>query len=53
MNLGYSNYSACKIIREAKKLLVKEGFDYYKNPRVGKVPADTVEKVLGISFEQE
>ena len=25
----------------------KEGFDYYKNRRIGKVPTETVEKILG------
>lgn len=50
IDVGYSAYSASKIIREAKELLVKEGFIYYKNRRVGKVPTTTVEKILGISL---
>ncbi|CAC9765417.1 hypothetical protein IE044AEMC_01810 [Enterococcus faecalis] len=50
--IGYSDYSASQIIRKSKQLLVKQGFPYYRNRRVGKVPASTVEKVIGLSLNE-
>lgn len=47
IQLGYSEYMAKKIITKAKKLLIKEGFDYYKNRKIGKVPTQTIEKIIG------
>lgn len=48
MNVGYSNYHASKIIREAKILLVKKGFTYYQNRRLGVVPNFAIEELIGI-----
>ncbi|EHR4852417.1 DUF3173 family protein [Enterococcus faecalis] len=50
--IGYSDYSASQIIRKSKQLLVEQGFPYYRNRRVGKVPASTVEKVIGLSLNE-
>lgn len=53
IELGYSTYLASKIIRETKQLLVKQGFSYYNNRRVGKVPAAAVEKIIGLALEEQ
>lgn len=47
MDLGYSEYVAKTIIAKAKKILVQEGFNFYQNRRIGKVPTKTVEKIIG------
>jgi len=47
MALGYSEYVAKSIIAKAKKILVQEGFNFYQNRRIGKVPTKTVEKIIG------
>lgn len=53
IHLGYSDYLASKIIRETKRLLVKQGFSYYNNRRIGKVPAAAVEKIIGMAFDDQ
>jgi len=45
---GFSNYHAAKIIHEAKQLLVNKGFTYYQNRRIGIVPSNAVEELIGI-----
>lgn len=47
VQLGFSEYASASLIFKAKENLVKEGFDYYKNPRIGRVPTETIEKILG------
>jgi len=44
---GYGEYEAKRIVREAKEELVKRGFDFYNNPKLGRVPAFVVEEMLG------
>lgn len=51
--IGYSEHSAGKIIRESKNLLVKQGFSYYDNRRIGKVPAAAIEKIIGLSLDEQ
>lgn len=51
--IGYSEHSAGKIIRETKQLLVKQGFSYYNNRRIGKVSAATVEKVIALALDEQ
>lgn len=53
IHLGYSEYLASKIIRETKQLLVKQGFSYYNNRRIGKVPAAAVEKIIGLKLDEK
>ena len=36
--IGYSETQASKLIRKAKSQLVQEGFEWYKNKRIGRVP---------------
>lgn len=46
---GLSYYEAKKVIRRVKLKLVKSGFDYYDNCRVGKVPHSWIREDLGLS----
>ncbi|MCI6871488.1 MAG: DUF3173 family protein [Streptococcus hyointestinalis] len=50
---GYSQSQCAKLIRTAKIKLVADGFSWYKNKRVGRVPLKTIEDILGFSLTQE
>lgn len=47
-NLGYGVSQSSDIIRKAKRYMVNQGYGYYDNRRLGRVPVKTVEKILGI-----
>ena len=47
-NLGYGVTQSSDIIRKAKRYMVNQGYRYYDNRRLGRVPVKTVEKILGI-----
>ncbi|ODJ55090.1 hypothetical protein BFR38_09635 [Brochothrix thermosphacta] len=47
---GYGKCSAESIIKQAKAKMVKDGFDYYDNKRLGRVPVTAIEDILGISL---
>lgn len=49
--IGYGKSQSGDIIRRAKRLMVNEGFSYYENRRLGKVPVEAIEKILGIKWE--
>ncbi|MEG2326404.1 MAG: DUF3173 domain-containing protein [Enterococcus sp.] len=53
ITLGYPNYTSENIIRQAKLIMVKKGYPFYNNKRLGRVPADVVESILGITLEME
>lgn len=36
-----------------KQNLISQGFDWYSNKRVGKVPLKTIEELLGIELSSE
>ena len=46
--LGYGVSQSSDIIRKAKRYMVNQGYGYYDNRRLGRVPVKTVEKILGI-----
>ena len=46
---GYGEYEAKGIIREAKERLVERNFDFYANPKLGRVPAYIVEEIIGFN----
>lgn len=48
---GFKPYQAITIIRRTKYELVQEGYSFYQNKRLGKVPVDAVEKVIGTSLK--
>lgn len=50
MNLGYKKYQAISLIRQSKAILVHKGFSYYNNKRLGRVPREVVESIIGVSL---
>ena len=50
MNLGFSKHTARSIIKQAKIQLVNRGLTLYANNRIGTVPREIVEEILGIQF---
>lgn len=51
--LGYGNSYASSIIRQAKHLMVKKGFTFYDTRKLGRVPVESVEDILGIQLTAE
>ncbi|ROX63910.1 DUF3173 domain-containing protein [Enterococcus faecium] len=51
MRLGYGKYQSEGIIRQAKAIMVSKGYTYYENKRLGLVPVESVEEVLGMKIE--
>ncbi|EJN94425.1 DUF3173 family protein [Streptococcus ratti] len=47
---GYSQSQCKKLIRKAKIKLVSDGFSWYDNKRVGRVPIKTIEDILGFKL---
>lgn len=47
---GYTNSQSQKLIRTAKARLVEDGFSWYKNKRVGRVPIKVIEDILGFEL---
>lgn len=50
MNLGFSRHTARSIIKQAKIQLVNRGLTLYENNRIGTVPREIIEEILGIQF---
>ena len=53
LKLGYLPHTASTIIRQAKQIMVKRGYPFYNNKRLGHVPRNVVEEILGLSLEGE
>lgn len=53
VNMGFKTHQAETIIRQAKILMVKDGFGYYNNKRVAIAPRSKVEKIIGIPLSVE
>lgn len=53
LSLGYKPYTAMMIIRQAKQIMVQKGYPFYNNKRLGYVPRDVVEEIIGVSLEGE
>lgn len=51
--LGFKPSVASRIIRDAKQLMVNRGFTFYDNTRLGLVPREAVEEILGFKLEIE
>ena len=51
--LGFKTNQAVTIIRQAKVRMVNQGYPYYNNKRVGVVPRQASEEILGIPLSQE
>lgn len=52
MKLGYKEYTATTIIRQAKQYMVKQGYPFYSNKRLGMVPIHAVESIIGASLQK-
>ncbi|MBG9984456.1 DUF3173 domain-containing protein [Facklamia hominis] len=50
VNLGYREHTATCIIRQAKEIMVQKGYAFYNNRRLGRVPVNIVESILGTSL---
>lgn len=48
--IGFRKYQAQTIIRQAKLLMVKQGFALYNGKRLGVVPVESVEKIIGVKL---
>ena len=49
IEVGYSPFKSAEIIRAAKLRMVDRGFDFYANRRLGKVPVEIVQEILGFN----
>lgn len=50
--LGFGPSQSSDIIRKAKCLMVNKGYGYYNNRRLGCVPIEAVEEILGIQLTE-
>lgn len=50
---GYSKSQSQKLVREAKTKLVSDGFNWYSNKRIGRVPIKTIEDILGFELSSK
>lgn len=53
MKFGYKEHTARSVIAQAKQYMVKCGYPFYNNKRLGAVPASAVERIVGFSLTQE
>ena len=50
VSLGYGPSFASDIIRQAKKIMIDKGHDYYQSKKLDRVPTEAVETLLGIKL---
>jgi hypothetical protein len=53
IQLGYPPATAQSIIRQAKALMVQKGYAFYLNKRLGRVPKEAVEDIIGTKLASE
>lgn len=53
IDLGYGPSFSRDIIREAKCLMVQKGYGFYNTKKLGRVPVEAVEEILGITLSQK
>lgn len=51
VQLGYKSETSRKIIAQAKSILIKRGYIFYDNKRLGRVPVEVVEEILGVHIK--
>lgn len=51
--LGYRENTAVEIIRQAKRSMVQQGYEFYSNRRLGRVPIEAVEAIIGSSLRKD
>lgn len=49
--LGYGPSFSRDIIRQAKRLMVQKGFGFYNTKKLGRVPIEAVEEILGFAID--
>lgn len=52
MELGFTKATAQQIIRQAKEKMIQQGYTIYNNRRLGTVPVEAVEEILGFKLLQ-
>ena len=50
VELGFPKATAQQIIRQTKLNMVQQGYTLYRNRRLGTVPVDAVEEILGFKL---
>lgn len=50
MHLGFPKHTARSVIKQAKVQLINRGYTIYENNRIGTVPKEIVEEILGLKF---
>lgn len=53
IKLGYKDHTARNLICQAKKIMVKRGYTFYDNKRLGRVPTEVVESIIGVKLHDE
>lgn len=54
MNLGYKEHTASELIKQAKTFMVyNRKVAFYNNRRLGLVPREVVESLIGVKLEDE
>ncbi|PAF16985.1 DUF3173 domain-containing protein [Terribacillus saccharophilus] len=53
IDLGFGPSQSADIIRKAKAVMVNRGFTYYTSRRLGRVPAEAVEEILGFPINTQ
>lgn len=53
ISMGYAPHTASTLIRQAKIIMVQRGYPFYNNKRLGRVPRETVESILGVELKME
>ncbi|MGL5254536.1 MAG: DUF3173 domain-containing protein [Brevinema sp.] len=48
--LGYGASFSADIIRQAKHLMASKGYTFYVSRKLGRVPVEAVEEILGVKF---
>ena len=51
VQLCYKSETSRKIIAQAKSILIKRGYIFYDNKRLGRVPVEVVEEILGLHIK--
>ena len=51
VQLGYKSETSRKIIAQAKSILIKRGYIFHDNKRLGRVPIEVVEEILGLHIK--
>lgn len=50
---GFKEHTSKTIIRQAKEIMVQKGYPFYNNRRLGRVPINVVESIIGVSLRNK